>query len=99
MCLVRYPHVEKDHLVKLLKQLLSGAASSSQGLIGQTSFNASAVPTLLGTGSFSLLSGISLLMLYYIMLSFWAFGCYSMHPYMSKHLEILTQMNNAYGSH
>lgn len=52
----RYPHIEKDHLVKLLKQLLSGAASSSQGLIGQTSLNAAAVPTLLGTGSFSLLS-------------------------------------------
>ncbi|MFS7938120.1 putative transcription factor WD40-like family [Helianthus anomalus] len=49
----RYPHVEKDHLVKLLKQLLSGTASSSQG---HTPLNAAAVPTLLGTGSFSLLS-------------------------------------------
>lgn len=56
--LCRYPHIEKDHLVKLLKQLLSGAASSSQGLIGHASVNAAAVPTLLGTGSFSLLSGI-----------------------------------------
>ncbi|XP_071703831.1 uncharacterized protein [Rutidosis leptorrhynchoides] len=52
----RYTHIEKDHLVKLLKQLLSGATSSSQGQISQTPFNASAVPTLLGTGSFSLLS-------------------------------------------
>ncbi|GJR91142.1 PH-interacting protein [Tanacetum coccineum] len=52
----RYPHIEKDHLVKLLKQLLSGAASSSQGLIGHAPANAAAVPTLLGTGSFSLLS-------------------------------------------
>nr|GEU54066.1 PH-interacting protein [Tanacetum cinerariifolium] len=52
----RYPHIEKDHLVKLLKQLLSGAASSSQALIGHAPANAAAVPTLLGTGSFSLLS-------------------------------------------
>ncbi|CAH1454467.1 unnamed protein product [Lactuca virosa] len=56
----RYPHIEKDHLVKLLKQLLSGAASSSsssQGIIVHTPLNAAAVPTLLGTGSFSLLNG------------------------------------------
>ncbi|KAI3821785.1 hypothetical protein L1987_09357 [Smallanthus sonchifolius] len=52
----RYPHIDKDHLVKLLKQLLRGATSSSQGLIGHTPMNAASVPTLLGTGSFSLLS-------------------------------------------
>ncbi|XP_058000900.1 uncharacterized protein LOC110633067 isoform X3 [Hevea brasiliensis] len=50
----RYPHIENDHLVKLLKQLLHNAASSPQGLIGAP--NAADVPTLLGTGSFSLLS-------------------------------------------
>ncbi|XP_057992634.1 uncharacterized protein LOC110633006 isoform X2 [Hevea brasiliensis] len=50
----RYPHIEKDHLVKLLKQLLHNTASSSQGLIGAP--NAADVPTLLGAGSFSLLS-------------------------------------------
>ncbi|KAK1435898.1 hypothetical protein QVD17_01671 [Tagetes erecta] len=51
----RYPHIEKDHLVRLLKQLLSGGSSSSQGLTGNALLNAAAVPTLLGTGSFSLL--------------------------------------------
>ncbi|XP_076886134.1 uncharacterized protein LOC143535895 [Bidens hawaiensis] len=50
----RYPYIDKDHLVKLLKQLLSGATSSSSQ--GHTLMNAAAVPTLLGTGSFSLLS-------------------------------------------
>lgn len=49
----RYPHIEKDHLVKLLKQLLSGAASSPQTSL---KLNAASVPTLLGTGSFSLLT-------------------------------------------
>ncbi|KAF2289074.1 hypothetical protein GH714_025660 [Hevea brasiliensis] len=52
----RYPHIENDHLVKLLKQLLHNAASSPQGLIGAP--NAADVPTLLGTGLFSLLSSI-----------------------------------------
>nr|XP_043640019.1 PH-interacting protein isoform X2 [Erigeron canadensis] len=52
----RYPHIEKDHLVKLLKQLLSGAASPSHGLISGIPSNAASVPTLLGTGSFSLLT-------------------------------------------
>jgi len=56
-CLIRYPHIEKDHLVRLLKQLLSGG-TSSQGLTGNPLLNAAAVPTLLGTGSFSLLRGI-----------------------------------------
>ncbi|EEF43070.1 WD-repeat protein, putative [Ricinus communis] len=63
----RYPHVEKDHLVKLLKQLLltdaasqgladDNTESSSQGLVGSRVLNAAHVPTLLGTGAFSLLS-------------------------------------------
>ncbi|KAI5574178.1 hypothetical protein BDE02_10G128100 [Populus trichocarpa] len=51
----QYPHIEKNHLVKLLKQLLLNTASPSEGLIGDAP-NAADVPTLLGTGSFSLLS-------------------------------------------
>ncbi|KAK9684998.1 hypothetical protein RND81_10G248400 [Saponaria officinalis] len=50
----RYPHISKDHLVRLLKQLMLGSSHPSAGIgIGP---NASDVPTLLGTGSFSLLS-------------------------------------------
>ncbi|KAJ6689796.1 hypothetical protein OIU85_006135 [Salix viminalis] len=52
----RYPHIEKNHLVKLLKQLLLNTASPSEDLISDV-LNAADVPTLLGTGSFSLLSG------------------------------------------
>ncbi|CAI0626325.1 unnamed protein product [Linum tenue] len=52
----RYKHIEKDHLVNLLKQLLLNTASPTQGLFGKNTLNASAVPTLLGTGSFSLMS-------------------------------------------
>ncbi|KAG5240283.1 hypothetical protein IMY05_008G0088200 [Salix suchowensis] len=52
----RYPHIEKNHLVKLLKQLLLNTASPSEDLISDVP-NAADVPTLLGTGSFSLLSG------------------------------------------
>ncbi|KAG8370507.1 hypothetical protein BUALT_Bualt14G0124000 [Buddleja alternifolia] len=52
----RHPHVEKDHLVKLLKQLILGAAAPSRGLIVGTALNAANVPTLLGTGFFSLLA-------------------------------------------
>uniref|UniRef100_A0A6N2MVC6 BRWD/PHIP N-terminal domain-containing protein n=1 Tax=Salix viminalis TaxID=40686 RepID=A0A6N2MVC6_SALVM len=51
----QYPHIEKNHLVKLLKQLLLNTASPSEGLIDDAP-NAADVPTLLGTGSFSLLS-------------------------------------------
>lgn len=58
----RYPHVEKDHLVKLLKQLILHAATPSGGVSGGT-FSAAAVPTLLGTGSFSLISGMQSLFL------------------------------------
>ncbi|CAI9765823.1 unnamed protein product [Fraxinus pennsylvanica] len=53
----RYPHIETDHLVKLLKQLILSSADPSRGLIDGNALNASAVPTLLGTGSFSLLAG------------------------------------------
>ncbi|XP_050218722.1 uncharacterized protein LOC126669321 [Mercurialis annua] len=64
----RHRHVKQDHLVKLLKQLLlntdaamnglvdGNAASPSQGLVEAKVLNAAHVPTLLGTGAFSLLS-------------------------------------------
>lgn len=52
----RYPHIEKDHLVKLLKQLILYSASPLRGEIGQNTPNAADVPTLLGFGSFSLLN-------------------------------------------
>lgn len=53
----RYPHVEKDHLVKLLKQLILHTATPS-GVVSGGTFSAAAVPTLLGTGSFSLVGGM-----------------------------------------
>ncbi|KAJ8573931.1 hypothetical protein K7X08_010442 [Anisodus acutangulus] len=52
----RYSHVGKDHLVKLLKQLLLSVKAPPPGMVGGNTINAAAVPTLLGTGSFSLLS-------------------------------------------
>lgn len=54
--MTRYPHIEKDHLVKLLKQLIVRAAPSLHGKVGRHAPNAADVPTLLGTGSFSLLN-------------------------------------------
>lgn len=54
-CLFRYSHVEKDHLVKLLKQLIISTAPPSRGISGGNAPNAADVPTLMGTGSFSLL--------------------------------------------
>ncbi|CAK9138914.1 unnamed protein product [Ilex paraguariensis] len=51
----RYPHIEKDHLVKLLQQLILSAGVPSQGVVGGNALNAASVPTLLGTGYFSLL--------------------------------------------
>ncbi|KAK4800301.1 hypothetical protein SAY86_020788 [Trapa natans] len=51
----RNPHIEKDHLVKLLKQLVLTTVSPSQGLTSGRIPTAADVPTLLGTGSFSLL--------------------------------------------
>ena len=56
LILYRYPHIEKDHLVKLLKQLLLNTASPSLGMNPGSAPNAADVPTLLGRGSFSLLS-------------------------------------------
>ncbi|XP_062083588.1 uncharacterized protein LOC133789944 isoform X2 [Humulus lupulus] len=50
----RYPHVEKDHLLKLLKQLMAVECSPLHGKVGRNAPNAADVPTLLGTGSFSL---------------------------------------------
>ncbi|KAL5541939.1 hypothetical protein UlMin_009649 [Ulmus minor] len=52
----RYSHIDKDHLVKLLKQLILNTAPPSRGINGGNTPNAADVPTLLGTGSFSLLS-------------------------------------------
>nr|XP_007145151.1 hypothetical protein PHAVU_007G214500g [Phaseolus vulgaris]ESW17145.1 hypothetical protein PHAVU_007G214500g [Phaseolus vulgaris] len=51
----RYPHITKDHLVKLLKQLMLSTVHPSHGKLGGSSPNAADVPTLLGYGSFSLL--------------------------------------------
>ncbi|XP_019428466.1 PREDICTED: bromodomain and WD repeat-containing protein 3-like isoform X1 [Lupinus angustifolius] len=51
----RYPHVAKDHLVKLLKQLMLSTVHPLHGNLGQSSPSAADVPTLLGYGSFSLL--------------------------------------------
>ncbi|XP_018482991.2 uncharacterized protein LOC108854004 isoform X1 [Raphanus sativus] len=56
----RYSHVKKDHLVELLKQLVfvSSRPTPSRGLGDGNGNNliVAGVPTLLGTGSFSLLS-------------------------------------------
>ncbi|KAL1190949.1 Dynein assembly factor with WD repeat domains 1 [Cardamine amara subsp. amara] len=54
----RYPHVKKDHLVELLKQLVfnSSRPNPSRGISDGNKMVAAGVPTLLGTGSFSLLS-------------------------------------------
>ncbi|KAI0529449.1 hypothetical protein KFK09_001999 [Dendrobium nobile] len=52
----RYPHVEKDHLVKLLKQLILNCSPQVHGVALGNTPNAADVPTLLGAGSFSLLS-------------------------------------------
>ncbi|XWS76643.1 hypothetical protein CRYUN_Cryun01aG0194900 [Craigia yunnanensis] len=50
----RYPHIETDHLVKLLKQLLCTLCSKAVG--DAHAPNAADVPTLLGSSSFSLLN-------------------------------------------
>ncbi|OMO82129.1 hypothetical protein COLO4_23236 [Corchorus olitorius] len=50
----RYPHIEKDHLVRLLKQLLCTLCGKVEG--NAHAPNAADVPTLLGYGSFSLLN-------------------------------------------
>ncbi|KAJ8565839.1 hypothetical protein K7X08_008415 [Anisodus acutangulus] len=52
---LRYPHVEKDHLVKLLKQLLLSSGPPLQ-YGGGDAPGAADVPTLLGSGPFSLLA-------------------------------------------
>ena len=52
---IRYPHIGKDHLVKLLKQLMLNTAPPLHGEVGGNAPSAVDVPTLLGTGSFSLL--------------------------------------------
>ncbi|XP_018484032.2 uncharacterized protein LOC108854865 [Raphanus sativus] len=50
----RYPHIEKDHLVKLLKQLILNPPLPSHVRVEGNTLNAADVPTLLGSGSFSL---------------------------------------------
>lgn len=51
----RYAHIEKDHLIKLLKQLLLSKVNLPPGIVARNVPNAADVPTLLGKGSFSLL--------------------------------------------
>ncbi|XP_030454648.2 uncharacterized protein LOC115675964 isoform X1 [Syzygium oleosum] len=51
----RYPHIGKDHLVKLLKQLMRYTGHLVQDKVGTDALSAADVPTLLGVGSFSLL--------------------------------------------
>ncbi|KAL6525911.1 hypothetical protein OROMI_030306 [Orobanche minor] len=51
----RYPHVEKDHMVRLLKQLMLMTSPPLQCMSGRIVPNAIDGPTLLGTGNFSLL--------------------------------------------
>ncbi|KAK7344382.1 hypothetical protein VNO77_13909 [Canavalia gladiata] len=51
----RYPHITRDHLVKLLKQLMLTTTHPLYGKHGGSGPNAADVPTLLGYGSFSLL--------------------------------------------
>ncbi|XP_031400269.1 bromodomain and WD repeat-containing protein 3 [Punica granatum] len=51
----RYPHVSKDHLVRLMKKLMLTVAPPLRSKIGIKVPSAADVPTLLGTGSFSLL--------------------------------------------
>ncbi|KAL5996374.1 hypothetical protein ACLOJK_026451 [Asimina triloba] len=53
--LLLYPHIENNHLVKLLKQLILNCTSPSHGMVGGSTPSAADVPTLLGFGSFSLL--------------------------------------------
>ncbi|KAL3849678.1 hypothetical protein ACJIZ3_011560 [Penstemon smallii] len=52
----RYSHIEKNHLVKLLKQLMLMTSPPSRSLAGNVVPSAADVPTLLGDGSFSLLT-------------------------------------------
>ncbi|XP_072996634.1 uncharacterized protein [Typha latifolia] len=52
----RYPHIGKDHLVKLLKQLILSYPPQLHGAVGGAVPNAADVPTLLGSGSFSVLA-------------------------------------------
>ncbi|KAG5514158.1 hypothetical protein RHGRI_035529 [Rhododendron griersonianum] len=52
----RYPHIEKDHLVELLKRLILNAGPTLNSMGGRSAPSAVDVPTLLGTGSFSLLA-------------------------------------------
>ncbi|KAH9617969.1 hypothetical protein KSS87_003832 [Heliosperma pusillum] len=51
----RYGYIEKDHLVRLLKQLLLNKVHPLPGVVARNVPNAADVPTLLGKGSFSLL--------------------------------------------
>lgn len=51
----RYPHIQGDHLVKLLRQLMLTTSPPLRHIVGKASPSATDVPTLLGTGAFSLL--------------------------------------------
>ncbi|EPS61343.1 transducin family protein, partial [Genlisea aurea] len=52
----RYSHIQTDHLIRLLKQLMLLASPPLRCLTGKGIPSASDVPTLLGMGSFSMLS-------------------------------------------
>lgn len=52
----RYSHIENNHLVKLLKQMMLMISPPLRCMIGKIGPSAVDVPTLLGTESFSLLS-------------------------------------------
>lgn len=64
----RFAHIEKDHLIKLLKQLLLSKVNVPHGIVTQNVPNAADVPTLLGTGPFSLL-GCKFFCYFYIFVS------------------------------
>ncbi|KAJ4793331.1 WD40 domain-containing protein [Rhynchospora pubera] len=52
----RYPHIGRDHLIELLKQLIRSSSAPLNGLVVGPTYNAADVPTVLGSGSFSLLA-------------------------------------------
>lgn len=70
--MLRYPHVEKGHLLSLLKQLLI-TSSPSRTISDSGALGAADVPSLLGTGVFSLLESMLISLLYYLFRIFMLF--------------------------
>lgn len=62
----RHAHIGKDHLLKLMKQLLLSKAKLPHSIAARGVPNAADVPTLLGTGSFSLLGSKLFFLHFYI---------------------------------